>query len=181
MLINANPVIHETVPSSRNTYGLKSQGQKLANETGIEYDDSLTEDIDAEEIFDVLILFISTKKDLIRNINDPEHPLTLEQLNVARQDLVTVSHETKSILVRFTPTIPHCSMATLIGLCIRVRLLRSLPSRFKVDIIVTEGTHQSEMAVNKQLNDKERVAAALENRHLLEVVNQCLKTAIHVQ
>ncbi|KAH9251302.1 hypothetical protein BASA81_010856 [Batrachochytrium salamandrivorans] len=170
MLINANPVIHETVPSSRNTYGLKSQGQKLANETGIEYDDSLTEDIDAEEIFD-----------LIRNINDPEHPLTLEQLNVARQDLVTVSHETKSILVRFTPTIPHCSMATLIGLCIRVRLLRSLPSRFKVDIIVTEGTHQSEMAVNKQLNDKERVAAALENRHLLEVVNQCLKTAIHVQ
>ncbi|KAH6565160.1 hypothetical protein BASA60_010037 [Batrachochytrium salamandrivorans] len=161
--------------------GLKSQGQKLANETGIEYDDSLTEDIDAEEIFDVLILFISTKKDLIRNINDPEHPLTLEQLNVARQDLVTVSHETKSILVRFTPTIPHCSMATLIGLCIRVRLLRSLPSRFKVDIIVTEGTHQSEMAVNKQLNDKERVAAALENRHLLEVVNQCLKTAIHVQ
>ena len=28
--------------------------------------------------------------------------------------------------------------------------------------------------VNKQLADKERVAAALENSHLLEVVNQCL-------
>ena len=28
--------------------------------------------------------------------------------------------------------------------------------------------------VNKQLADKERVAAALENTHLLEVVNQCL-------
>jgi hypothetical protein len=27
------------------------------------------------------------------------------------------------------------------------------------------------------LNDKERVAAALENNHLLEVVNQCLATA----
>ena len=29
-------------------------------------------------------------------------------------------------------------------------------------------------SVNKQLADKERVAAALENAHLLEVVNQCL-------
>ncbi len=29
-------------------------------------------------------------------------------------------------------------------------------------------------AVNKQLADKERVAAALENAHLLDVVNQCL-------
>jgi hypothetical protein len=28
--------------------------------------------------------------------------------------------------------------------------------------------------VNKQLADKERVAAALENQNLLEVVNQCL-------
>ena len=31
-------------------------------------------------------------------------------------------------------------------------------------------------SVNKQLADKERVAAALENSHLLEVVNQCLDT-----
>ena len=28
--------------------------------------------------------------------------------------------------------------------------------------------------VNKQLSDKERVAAALENAHLLDVVEQCL-------
>lgn len=120
-------------------------------------------------------------------------------------------------------------------------MLRSLPERFKVDIKVKEGTHQSEnagafyvscslrdaagiahdlfatvgRAVNKQLNDKERVAgklvtlpvaairstrgrerqsltltsrlcscfarqpraAALENNHLLSVVQQCLSTA----
>jgi hypothetical protein len=29
-------------------------------------------------------------------------------------------------------------------------------------------------AVNKQLNDKERVAAALENSHLIGVVNKCI-------
>jgi len=30
--------------------------------------------------------------------------------------------------------------------------------------------------VNKQLNDKERVAAALENAHLLRMVDHCLAT-----
>jgi len=39
------------------------------------------------------------------------------------------------VVVRFTPTIPHCSMATLIGLCIRVRLIRALPDRFKVPFL----------------------------------------------
>ncbi|RGB34865.1 hypothetical protein C1646_624049, partial [Rhizophagus diaphanus] len=115
--------------------------------------------------------------DLIRSISDPEHPLTLEELNVTQLEHVTVDDNNDRIVIEFTPTIPHCSMATLIGLCIRVRLLRSLPERFKVDINVRKGTHQSEQAVNKQLNDKERVAAALENTHLLEVVNQCLTTA----
>lgn len=80
------------------------------------------------------------------------------------------------------------------GLTLRVRLLRALPPRYKVDIRIKEGAHQSENAgergllvntvlradsriVNKQLNDKERVHAALENSHLLGVVEGCLATA----
>ena len=63
---------------------------------------------------------------------------------------------------------------TLIGLTLRVKLLRVLPIRFKVTIEIYPGSHQSEVAVNKQLNDKERVAAALENKHLLDVVNKCI-------
>lgn len=47
-----------------------------------------------------------------------------------------------------------------------------------MDIKVQEGSHASENQVNKQLNDKERVAAALENSHLLDVVNKCLATTI---
>ncbi|EFP86822.1 uncharacterized protein PGTG_13204 [Puccinia graminis f. sp. tritici CRL 75-36-700-3] len=136
--------------------------------------DDEEERIDSEEIFD-----------LIRSITDPEHPLTLEDLSVVSPDQITVSYpptdpdrsDSPHVLVRFTPTIPHCSMATLIGLTLRVRLLRSLPARFKVDIKIKEGSHQSENSVNKQLNDKERVAAALENNHLLGVVQQCLSTA----
>lgn len=120
--------------------------------------------IDEEEIFD-----------LIRSINDPEHPHTLESLMVVSQKQIRLKGNL--LEVEFTPTVPHCGMATIIGLCIRVRLLRSLPERFKVDIIIKKGTHQSENAVNKQLNDKERVAAALENPNLLEVIEQCLSSA----
>ena len=111
---------------------------------------------------------------MIRDINDPEHPLTLEQLNVVTEEQIAIDADKHDIKVMFTPTIPHCSMATLIGLAIRVKLLRSLPDRFKVSVSISPGTHASEAAINKQLADKERVAAALENGHLLQVVNQCL-------
>jgi metal-sulfur cluster biosynthetic enzyme len=112
--------------------------------------------------------------DLIRNINDPEHPLSLEELHVLEQSNIAVDNDKNDVKVLFTPTIPHCSMATLIGLSIRVKLLRALPPRFKVTVEITPGTHASENAVNKQLADKERVAAALENSHLIEVINQCI-------
>ena len=112
--------------------------------------------------------------EMIRHLNDPEHPLTLEQLHVTTLENIDIDNQNNVVDVRFTPTIPHCSMATLIGLSIRVKLLRSLPKRFKVRVSITPGTHAQEDAVNKQLNDKERVAAALENAHLLKVVNKCI-------
>jgi metal-sulfur cluster biosynthetic enzyme len=69
------------------------------------------DEIDAEEVFMI-----------IRNIQDPEHPLTLEQLNVVNRDQIEVndnfhagSDVLSSVNIRFTPTVPHCSMATLIG------------------------------------------------------------------
>ena len=150
-LENANPTLH-TVLGSRDA-------------SDADWDDSITDPFDVREIFD-----------LIRDINDPEHPLTLEQLNVVTEEQITVDDSRSKVEVEFTPTIPHCSMATLIGLAIRVKLLRSLPDRFKVDVRIRAGMHASEVAVNKQLADKERVAAALENSHLLTVVNQCLDT-----
>jgi metal-sulfur cluster biosynthetic enzyme len=129
--------------------------------------------LDADEIFDI-----------IRNIQDPEHPLTLEQLGVVSCEQIEVKDVLDSpsdaaddgsfVNVRFTPTIPGCSMATLIGLAIKVKLQRSLPPRFKVSVRIESGTHQSEHSINKQLADKERVCAALENPHLFKVVNRCI-------
>ncbi|KAK2819713.1 hypothetical protein Q7C36_021359 [Tachysurus vachellii] len=157
-LENENPLIYQ-----------RSRERLL---TAREEDEDVTDPIDDREIFDILLLY--SKICSVLSINDPEHPLSLEELNVVEQVRVKVNDEESKVSVEFTPTIPHCSMATLIGLSIKVKLLRSLPDRFKIDVHITPGTHASEEAVNKQLADKERVAAALENAHLLEVVNQCL-------
>ena len=142
--------------------------------------------------------------DLIRDIKDPERPNTLEELDVVKEGCVTVQRcvpgcgvnrqphcetgksETDSVQedeeeeelwihIVFTPTVPHCSLATLIGLCMRVKLERCLETRFKLDIVVSEGTHAIEGDVNKQINDKERVAAAMENPSLREMVEECIK------
>ncbi|KAL2715446.1 MIP18 family protein CG7949 [Vespula squamosa] len=133
--------------------------------TAAEEDEDIVDEFDAREVFGYLI----------RNINDPEHPLTLEELNVVEQNLIEVNDAENIVNVKFTPTIPHCSMATLIGLSIRVQLLRALPPRFKVSVEITPGTHISETALNKQLADKERVAAALENSHLVEIRSEDLR------
>lgn len=119
--------------------------------------------------------------DLIAYIQDPEHPLTLAQLSIVNLPDIKVidsgnPNEIAEVIIKITPTITHCSLATLIGLGIRVRLERSLPPRFRFTIMVKEGTHNSENQVNKQLNDKERVAAACENEQLLSVVSKMLLT-----
>lgn len=112
---------------------------------------------------------------MIRNIQDPEHPLTLEQLGVVSRSQISLNR--KKIQVRFTPTVPHCSMATHIGLCLRTKLTRSLP-QYQVRVEIEPGSHSSERAINKQLADKERVCAALENKHLLAVVNRCIRNGM---
>ncbi|WFD42476.1 Cytosolic iron-sulfur assembly component 2B [Malassezia psittaci] len=189
---NANPVVYATQalqPRDGELDAISNSTQwwrddRLAPQTALfdsgddsgdeheEDRDMKPECMDAREVFD-----------LVRSITDPEHPLTLEQLAVVKEEHITVDEgdvtakRAPQILLEFTPTIPHCSMATLIGLSLRVRLLRALPSRYKVTIRIREGTHQSENAINKQLQDKERVAAALENKHLLGVVQGCLATS----
>lgn len=147
MLENLNPSVYQ-----------RKRARQFA---GQDFCDDVSDDIDAREVFD-----------LIRDIKDPEHPLTLEELNVVSEENVIV--DSNAAVVKFSPTVTHCSLATLIGLAIQVKLLRCLPPGIKVDVRIAEGTHSTEEAVNKQLGDKERVAAALENPQLLRVVNQCI-------
>lgn len=78
------------------------------------------------------------------------------------------------IVVSFQPTIPHCSQATLIGLLVLVKLLRSAPVWMKSEVRIIEGKHVSYKTINRQLKDKERVSAAAENPALSKVLNRGL-------
>ncbi|XP_043483960.1 MIP18 family protein galla-1 [Leptopilina heterotoma] len=117
--------------------------------------------------------------DLLRNIKDPEKPQTLEELEVVYEDCVCIDETTPKgvnvIRVEFNPTVPHCSLATLIGLCIRIKLERNLIAFHKLDIYIKEGAHATEQEINKQINDKERIAAAMENPNLRDLVEKCIK------
>ncbi|XP_065215082.1 MIP18 family protein galla-1-like [Planococcus citri] len=117
--------------------------------------------------------------DIIKTIKDPEKPATLEDLEVVHEEDIyvteTPTQSTRLIRIEFTPTVPHCSLATLIGLCIRVKLEKNLAERYKLDIYVKKGTHSTEDEINKQVNDKERVAAAMENPNLLKIVENCIE------
>ncbi|KAF9682285.1 hypothetical protein SADUNF_Sadunf05G0092900 [Salix dunnii] len=134
-LINANPVVH-------------AKKERVAR----------TEDLHCDDSVDPLDIY-----DFVRDIRDPEHPYSLEQLSVLSEESITVDDKLGRIF-----------MATVIGLCLRVKLQECFPPHYKVDIKVAHGSHADEEAVNKQLNDKERVAAALENPNLRQLVDECL-------
>ncbi|OQU90915.1 hypothetical protein SORBI_3001G072800 [Sorghum bicolor] len=159
-MINANPVVHERPERAAHPH--------------------------AADALDPLDVF-----DTVRDIKDPEHPYSLEQLSVLSQESVSVDEKLGRIQlcrnclcllvvtlyvrrITFTPTVQHCSMATVIGLCLRLKLMQNFPPHFKVDIKVAPGSLANEESVNKQLNDKERVAAALENPNLRQLVDECL-------
>lgn len=57
--------------------------------------------------------------DLIQTIWDPEKPNTLEEGGTGRWSGVEVEeiNEDYLVTIRFTPTVPHCSLASLIWLC----------------------------------------------------------------
>jgi metal-sulfur cluster biosynthetic enzyme len=154
----------------------------------------MEEPIDEQEIYGVfakkkLLMLVGNSlanafQDLISTINDPEHPISLGALAVVSLPDIAIKpalpdvpeSPLQTVTVLITPTITHCSLATVIGLGVRVRLEQSLPPRFRVDVQIKEGTHSTADEVNKQLADKERVAAALENGTLMGVIAKMLET-----
>lgn len=172
-MLNPNPTIH-TSQISRTPLRLDEKNH-------------ITE-INADTIFE-----------LIRDIKDPEHPNTLEDLNVVcKEDIIVdvINEENylkhlkskdcprndkllkmclpmKYIKVKFTPTIAYCSMASVIGLCIKVQLSKYVKDCI-IDVVIAGESHVAAIDLNKQLADKDRVFAAMENEGILDVVNACL-------
>jgi len=109
---------------------------------------------------------------MIRHIRDPEYPYTLEQLGVVRKNDIKV--EGKIVLVEFTPTITKCTLASVIGLAIKIKLMRGLPINYRVKVKIAPHTHDDEANLNKQFDDKERVCAALESEHIKKLINNSI-------
>ena len=82
--INPNPEVFKAV-------------RLVREDDGGDDDDGVPEPFDTQEIYD-----------LVRDISDPEHPHTLEELKVMQPDGVVVDNEAGLVSIRFTPTIPHC-------------------------------------------------------------------------
>ena len=128
---NPNPIVHTSKKKS-STFNSTStstsiSSTQLSSEIYSSIDDIFDDELYEEDESDDIGIETGEVNEvevfnLIRNINDPEHPLTLEQLNVVTLPLIKVSDAGNLVSVNFTPTIPHCSMATLIGLSIRVKV-----------------------------------------------------------
>ncbi|KAK1781272.1 FAM96B, variant [Copromyces sp. CBS 386.78] len=160
-------------------------GSSLNNDPSVwtsdeDEDDDLTlateEPIDEQEIYD-----------LLSTISDPEHPVTLGQIAVVRLDDIHLSaspaerldpNTLTNVEVDLTPTVNHCSLATVIGLAVRVRLENALPPNYRIIVRMKDGSHAQDDQVNKQLGDKERVAAALENDTLKGIIEKMLETCV---
>ncbi|KAL1854752.1 hypothetical protein Plec18167_008580 [Paecilomyces lecythidis] len=161
------------IPYLADSSDLLAVGSQPSSDTESEDGDLMEEPIDEQEIFD-----------LISTISDPEHPISLGSLAVVSLPDISIKPSLpnnpesplRTVTVLITPTITHCSLATVIGLGVRVRLEQSLPPRFRIDVRIKEGTHSTAEEVNKQLADKERVAAALENGTLMGVIRKMLET-----
>lgn len=119
---------------------------------------------------------------LVGSIKDPEkRECTLEDLNVINKDSVTIRqlvrlgkqegrafHEPgprkdiKIIEVKLKPTNAHCHLIQQIALAVHLRLKRELPffGQYKLRVICFPESHAKQEEVEKQMNDKERIAAA---------------------
>lgn len=83
------------------------------------------------------------------------------------------------VRIMFCPTVPHCSLSTIIGLAIRAKVVAEflVDPDMKLFIFIEPGKHNNELEINKQINDKERVSAALENPNLWRIIQASIKDA----
>ena len=133
--------------------------------------------------------------EFIRNIKDPEKDCTIEELELIDEESISIYENINSsfstILIEWKPTTPTCSLAVNIGLCIRYKLAKEIENlakilknsnqklnqnsfKYKIEIKLIKGSHLKENDVNKQLNDKERYCAAVENPIILKYIQNLI-------
>lgn len=84
------------------------------------------------------------------------------------------------ITVFLTPTNWNCHLWSIIGLCVFEKLkqdgIYGIQDGFpKVEVKIREGSHTTSDDLTKQLNDKERRTAAMENPDIRNIVMACIQ------
>lgn len=94
---------------------------------------------------------------LIQTLRDPEKPNTWEEQVVVTENCMEVqaiNEDDHLVISRFIPAVPHCSLATLTGLCLGGKLHSvGLLFQHKLEIYISEGTRSTEENLSKQIND----------------------------
>nr|UXY87211.1 protein AE7-like 1 [Cryptomonas sp.] len=121
----------------------------------------------------------------LKEIKDPEYPYYLYNLNVLHIEgnVIEISNTDQILFISIfiIPTYNLCSMTSVIGLSVENTLLHSsvfkiLFSFFPIDwgwnfcINIPSDMHVSGLNVTKQLNDRERISAAIENSSIRNVI-----------
>lgn len=112
--INANPTVYAVNTSASKKYDVfddntdeESVDPFEADEVFGSFASFLVGSMDDDTGADRLCMY-SLRTEVLRHINDPEHPLTLEQLKVMSLENIHVDDKKSLVKVFFTPTIPHC-------------------------------------------------------------------------
>lgn len=123
-------------------------------------------------------------------IIDPEYPILIIDLEILKLESIIIKNKIFSQLVSyeisFFPTYGQCKLAPLLGISIIMSILKksTLKKAFKqtnkkwslnFKIILTNKNHTAGENITKQLNDRERLSAALENSSIRLSVLKCMK------
>lgn len=121
---------------------------------------------------------------------DPEYPLTLSDLGILKLEHIEVVNQNSSYLtiqkISFFPTFGQCKLAPLLGITIffliqskiTIKKLVKIYHRnwlpvFKINL--DNNVHAIGENITRQLNDTERLSAALENNSIRLSALRCIK------
>lgn len=124
------------------------------------------------------------------DIIDPEYPVELVHLEVLVLEAIEIipkpSSQRTIHIISFFPTYGQCKLAPLIGISIIIvlfqkstiyKLVNKYNLRWLMEFKITIGKkyHTAAENITKQLNDKDRLSAALENNAIRLSVLRCMK------
>eukprot|EP01015_Nassula_variabilis_P021898 TRINITY_DN3957_c0_g1_i4.p1 TRINITY_DN3957_c0_g1~~TRINITY_DN3957_c0_g1_i4.p1 ORF type:complete len:150 (+),score=18.10 TRINITY_DN3957_c0_g1_i4:64-513(+) len=118
--------------------------------------------------------YINNVYDVIRCIRHPEHPHTIDFLNIVQKNQISFRSENnlKLVVVNWQPLRSTCKFALHVGFAIRLKLEREFKhfENIKIEVLICEGGHRMRDSINRVVNDKERYQAAKENSELITFV-----------